>query len=839
MDFDAAFGFVKIEIEKDRQGRVSVQPGFLQEFVTQRSGLKDVLSEEMQNRIIRHLETIFGTKQEDGHSLAVEFESWYPERCLSENYNPYFWRRLKKYWLDYSVIPKDSIRSTHEVTSEILGYLGDPMNEDSWRRRGLVMGHVQSGKTTNYSALITKAADAGYRIIIVLAGLTNSLREQTQERLDEYFVGKSSLGDELNIAIYPVAMVFAGMEGEPKDPRHPYCGTTQIKDFNSESARGVGANEGNFADPILFVTKKHESVLRRLTEWLSGLRQGRALDGPMLLIDDEADNASVNTAEDGDAVTRINQRIRELLKCSRRSSYVGYTATPFANIFIDPDSNDQMLNDNLFPKHFIKSLEPPDNYIGARNLFSPDGSLAGTCVVDVPDDYQDLLPLKHKSAHELAELPKSLVDAVLEYFLFRAIRVLDGETDRHSSMLVNVSRFNYVQKQVSEYIDILKDSVKEAADAWALSKSWKSCEQMIQLKEVWDEQYDGQTDYTWDEIRPALSRAISPVEVRMVNMKGVKLDYSKRKNNPLHVIAVGGLALARGLTLEGLAISYVLRNVGASDTLLQMGRWFGYRPGYAHLCRIHMTSDMREHFCNISEAVEELRADLVRMEGMGRSPDEFGLKVRESPTGIAITAANKMRTAEPIRLAADYSVKHIQAFELFNNEDINQRHMQAVRDLYMELENISSDRFSSEGRAFVWSHVPVDLVQKLLNSFELPRMDFVRMGDSSLISNYIAERSGAGESCRSGILQFRFPALAEAENRGLKDYDFRLALKDGKTYSVANACLEYGRLAKRNPSRRQKKTWSLILAAMILFMGKMLRSLGKQRLDSSNLRMTR
>lgn len=741
MDFDAALSFIRVEIDKELRGRLPVPRGYLRAHVFDRSSIAKLLDEGLAERLVRHLETIYGTEQNDGHVLKTDFREWYPDRMGEIRF--YFWRRLQKYWLDYSILPVQVIQSVDNVTNEILGFLGDPHDELSWRRRGLVMGHVQSGKTTNYSALIAKAADAGYRIIVVLAGLTNSLRYQTQVRLDETFVGKSSLGDSFMSETYPVANVFRGMDGEDQVVRHPFCGTTQRADFNVRIAQGVGATEGNFADPILFVTKKHEAVLGRLADWLRGLRRGSPLEGPMLLIDDEADNASINTATDPERTTRINERIRALLKCSRRSAYIGYTATPFANIFIDPDTTEEMLHEDLFPTHFIKSLEPPDNYIGAEKLFSEAGELSDVCIREVPDDYLDLLPLSHKSGHQVDELPGSLLNAVREFVLFRAIRILAGEGRRHSSMLLNVSRFNAVQQQIHDEIYRFLQALKDAVDVWGASSSWRRSGPLMQLHDVWTEEYAKSAGFHWDQIRTVLKPAIATIEVRLVNMRGGGLDYTKALESGMHVIAVGGLALARGLTLEGLAISYVLRNVGTADTLLQMGRWFGYRPGYADLCRIHATQETLEHFREISAAVEELRDDLVRMERMGRTPDEFGLKVRQSPTGIAITAANKMRTAKPFFMAVDLSTRHLQAFEVFNKQSINEANLSAVTDLVRTLDSEYADHRLDDPNALVWREVDVALIQSLLRRFELPQLEFAKVGkDRSLVLDYIADRAG-------------------------------------------------------------------------------------------------
>lgn len=762
MDFDAALSFLRTEIDKLVKGRFPVPQGFLEKHVKENSGLSTVLGQELAGRLIRHLETFYGTNQGDGHVLKTDFEEWYPKSKGEINF--YFWRRLQKYWLDHSVLPVQVVGSVDNVTNEIVGYLGNPQETKSWRRRGLVMGHVQSGKTTNYSALIAKAADAGYRVIIVLAGLTNSLRYQTQVRLDQTFVGKSSLGDSVASVIYPVSYVFKGVEGENSDIRHPYCGTTQVSDFNVGKATGIGAAEGNFADPILFVTKKHESVLEQLAGWLRGLRQGGQLEGPMLLIDDEADNASINTAKDPGATTRINARIRELLDCSRRSSYVGYTATPFANIFIDPDTNDEMLKNDLFPEHFIKSLEPPENYIGADKLFSENGELYDICVRPIPDDYQDLLPLKHKSGDPVSELPQSLKDAVFEYALFRCLRTLAGEGDRHSSMLVNVSRFNAIQGRVHDEIYRLLQDLKATAEVWAASPVWERSELLSRLYDVWKKEYEMYSQFTWNEVREVLQRSISSIEVRLVNMRGGGLDYAKAPDSGLHVIAVGGLALSRGLTLEGLAVSYVLRNVGAADTLLQMGRWFGYRPGYEKLCRIHATNEMLGDFREVSDSVEELRDDLVRMERMGLTPDQFGLKVRQSPTGIAITAANKMRAAKPLLIALDLSGRHLQAYELFNNDDINRKHLDVVTSLVATLDSDFSGKRVKDESAFVWSGISVSVVKELLKEFKLPQLEFALGNeDRSLALDYISDRA-AGELANWDIAipfrkkgSFKFP----------------------------------------------------------------------------------
>ncbi len=741
--FRASLNYLRELIDADLDGQKVVPIGYLDQAVRQHGAVFNP-SEKDVERFVKHLETIYGTTQENGHILKKTFQRWYETE--KKNIDFHYWGRLKAYWIQKTILPKAVVNSIDHVSDEIMEFLGNPRDRESWnRRRGLVMGHVQMGKTTNYSALISKAADSGYRIIIVLAGLTNSLRYQTQVRLDKAFVGKSSVSDSTHTKIYEVADVLK--MGNPNYvPRYPFCGTTQLSDFNTSTAGAVGAHQGTFAEPILFVTKKNPKVLEKIASWLQGLNNGAELDGPMLLIDDEADNASVNTGANSNNATEINKKIRQILRTCRQTTYVGYTATPFANIFIDPESADEMLNEDLFPADFIKSLDPPDNYVGSNRLFTEEGDLLGACVREIPNDYQQVLPLNHKSTYEVAGLPQSLKDAVIEYILFRTIRLVDGNGTLHSAMLINVSRFNLVQQQVKEYVDELLVEISNAARSWALA-SWKTSDVMNEVYQVWQREYENLVGPSigWDSIRGSLLDATVSINTRLVNMRGVPIDYEKAPPEGLHLIAIGGLALARGLTLEGLAISYALRNVGAADTLLQMGRWFGYRPGYEKLCRVHATSDLIEDFASVSESVEELRVDFQRMALLGKTPDDFGLKVRQSPTGIAITAANKMRSATQISLAEDFSTRHVQAHSLSDSPQVNAENKRLIDELIDILNKDFSDSFENDvkNKALVWKKIPAKLVIELIKKVNFPQTEFdvISSDGTSLLTSYLEDRS--------------------------------------------------------------------------------------------------
>ena len=744
-EFKAKLNYIRELIDADLDGQRVVPIGYLEDAVNTHGAIFNLSLNEVE-RYVKHLETVYGTTQENGHILKKNFAKWYTQE--KKNIDFHYWDRLRAYWIQKTILPKAVVNSVDEVSDEIMEFLGNPQDKESWnRRRGLVMGHVQMGKTTNYSALISKAADVGYRIIIVLAGQTNSLRYQTQVRLDKAFVGKSSVSDSTHTKVYEVANILK-LENPNYKPRYPFCGTTQLSDFNTATAGAVGAHQGTFAEPILFVTKKNPKVLEKIADWLKGLNNGAELDGPMLLIDDEADNASVNTNANPNQITAINERIRQILKTCRQYTYVGYTATPFANIFIDPESVDEMLKEDLFPADFIKSLDPPDNYVGSHRLFTEQGDLLGACVRPIPNDYQELLPLKHKANYDVDKLPPSLEDAVMEFMLFRAIRLLDGNSTSHSAMLINVSRFNHVQQQVKEHVDGILKRTSDAVKVWALI-NWKKSSILKELHRVWQLEYESvvNKDIHWDLVRTKLLDAINSIQTKLVNMKGVAIDYEKAPPEGLHLIAIGGLALARGLTLEGLAISYALRNVGAADTLLQMGRWFGYRPGFEKLCRIHATQDLIDDFAAISETVEELRVDFQRMALLGKTPNDFGLKVRHSPTGISITAANKMRSATQISLAEDFSTRHIQAHSLSDDTAVNDKNMKLVMEFVDRLNKDFSGGYENDtkNKALVWKKVPGTLVIQFIKKVNFPQTEFdvISADGTSLLTSYIEDRLGS------------------------------------------------------------------------------------------------
>ena len=690
------------------------------------------LDDEKKGRLLRHLEASFVIVQDTGAMVTDDhiYEPWLNDRKPDVDF--FYWNRLRDYLIDQDVLPPKVISTLDTVTDEILDHSGNPENvKKEWDYRGMVIGHVQSGKTTNYSALITKAADTGYKVIVLMAGITNSLRSQTQQRLDEYFIGRRSV---LNAqASRPLRIRnFGGNR-----IKEPVFGTTLEQDFNKQTATAIsGVAFSSLKEPIIFIIKKNKSVLENLNTWINDQAQGRTLEYPVLVIDDEADNASINTSKDPTRSTTINTQIRKLLGKFTRSTYIGYTATPFANIFIEPESQDDMEEEDLFPRHFIKALDPPSNYSGAYRIFDPKGNLHKT-TVRVVDDYVDILPLKHKKNDPLDVLPPSLEHAIRVFVIARAIRVLRGNGRKHCTMMINVSRFNDMQERVEGLVYEYLETLKAAIRVYAKHRSPFNDPHLSDLRDSFQEEF-AELEIDFDDILQNLNVGATTVGVSTVNMRGGKLDYDSQSEHGLHIIAIGGLALSRGLTLEGLVTTYLLRNVGASDTLMQMARWFGYRPGYEDICRIYLPESAASHYRHISIAIEELRNEVKSMPA-SQTPFDFGLRVRQSPTGIRITAANKMRSAQELKLAADYAGRYVQGHAIFNDQKANFDHINAVK-IFLE-KHCSSD--PTDSAKPYWKDINGGAIVRLMENFNFPAkvlpLSHIR-GRDSLLGEYIKDR---------------------------------------------------------------------------------------------------
>ncbi len=667
------------------------------------------LVEEDIRNITKKLETRFDISM--GIGSILEAEDYIP--WLDDNRGDidwYYWKRYKRLLPEKKFAP-EVISQLDIVTDKIIGHLENPKKQGNWKRKGLVVGHVQSGKTANYTCVICKAADSGYKVIIVLAGLLKTLRNQTQERIDEGFIGLDS-ARQLDVTGQKEKLVGVGKFDSAM--RVPVSLTTSTQDFNKKFATQLRTRVGHFNEPVILVLKKNVSTLKNLIDWLNNSN----LHGfPMLLIDDEADHASVNTRKEDQDPTATNSKIRELLSLFEQSSYLGYTATPFANIFIAPDSEDEMLNDeDLFPSDFIISLDAPSNYVGAKRIFEEEGDLQ---IVREVNDHEDILPLKHKK-HEFPEiLPASLKEAIRVFILVKAARNLRKQQNGHNSMLVNVSRFTDVQSSIKllvhEYLTELRDAI---INHYALPQieALKNTS-LLSLKTTWDKEFSN-TEFSWNAIQKELKNAVSPIGVVEINASknAIPLDYSRRDYpNGRNVIAVGGLSLSRGLTLEGLTVSYFLRNSIMYDTLMQMGRWFGYRTDFEELCRIYMTEEASSWYAHISSVTEELREEFSRMEKAKMTPKDFGLCVRSHPETLIVTASNKMRSGRAVTRQINLEGRLVETSVLLKTTDVISDNLKIFEQLIQSVSATNSGTAVQQG--CLYKSVSVSLIKDFLKAF--------------------------------------------------------------------------------------------------------------------------
>lgn len=687
-----------------------------------------------------------------------EKREWYSNLKIQDNF---FWSRYKDYLINHSSISRISINLLDDITlPDIMNCLGNPNDAlDKPRlRRGLIIGDVQSGKTATYTGLICKAADAGYKVVILLTGITENLRRQTQERIDEGIVG-ITLKKEGKIEKYP--RVGVGLDNKQIKATSV---TSTLNDFVGNCNKITMSLASNSL--VLFVIKKNVSVLQRLFNWLREQNIDPVkgyVNVPMLLIDDEADNASVNTRKDETDPTRTNKLIRQICNLFMNSTYVGFTATPFANVFIDPDSVDAMQHADLFPEHFIYALEAPSNYVGADKIFYPEGTFYHNLryITDItePDyaseEYKDLVQnnlevlnsgtfyYKHKKEWD-GILPNSLRESILCFCLANVVRDLRGQSKEPRSMLVNMSRFIHVQKvitgHVAQWFEALFNDIRVNFNEDASKNHHLPL--YGELRSLWEKHFSQVNDVTFARVsqKATLLAALEKIEVKMVNGSKQSASLNYKENPSLRVIAIGGLALSRGLTLEGLMVSYFYRNTATFDVLMQMGRWFGYRRGYEDLFQIWTSHTSALWYAEVAKASAELKNDIREMFDQQLTPKDFGIKVRDNCDELQITASNKMRTAVSKDMMYSFYGNIYDTPYITSKIEHNKINMQRVQELASELfaqgyslrftdyKKVNKDvNDTSDGSSRYFADVPKEVVVEFLSGIKYsmanPRFD--------------------------------------------------------------------------------------------------------------------
>lgn len=637
---------------------------------------------------------------------------------------------------------EDSIKILADDSFKVAQMLGNPCTNKIMHRKGLMIGDVQSGKTANYTAVLNRAVDVGFNVIVLLAGTTNTLREQTQKRIDFDLVGKTEIKKNEPVGVGCV---------NPKLNRI-ITATSAVSDYSKTIAKTQAATiqEGQ---TLLFVTKKNVSSLKAILEALKKSNNAikvtdEKLNASLLIVDDEADNASVDTTNPDKDPTSINRNIRELLQMFARTSYLAVTATPFANIFIDDDMKREF-GDDLFPSDFITVINRPELYVGAREFFGdvviPDeyrkGNMPSTyskaCNETINDSEMDTTyKFKHKKelrVESFSDLPISMQTAIRYFIIVQQLMDDLPGVGKHRTMMINVSRFVAVQDNLFERIrewlnDKLVPQVKKNANSPENADNETSGE-FYQLKKIWDK-YDLETlsGKTWSEFSPKLLKHIKDIRVAVVNngkktkKEGCGLDYDAYPQGD-RVIAVGGQCLSRGLTLEELVVSYFYRNSAAYDTLLQMGRWFGYRTAYLRYFKIWLSESSRRWYGLISEACDDLRNQVGMMNARKMTPSQFGLGVRHHPySNLIVTAKNKMKNAKKAdsTVITDLRCQLIETPRLYLDKEQNIQNDILVREFVAKMGFQKQDPDDNDG--FLWKNVSKNEIIDFVSSFSSARL---------------------------------------------------------------------------------------------------------------------
>lgn len=640
------------------------------------------------------------------HSVIRKRPKWY----LGPRPSDLHWPAVKSFLLNEKKWHEDDVRGIDDASNEVVSLLENPRDlaRSQFSCRGLVVGHVQSGKTANMTAVIAKALDAGYDTVIVLAGLTNKLRHQTQLRMYSDLVRRNPLNWQV--------LTPNEVDGDFRAP--PQGG------FLSHSDKAQ-----------LAVVKKNVSPLGQLRKAINETMPAVLRQLRVLVIDDECDQATVNSARGELDMTAINERIRELLSVLPAATYVGYTATPFANVLINPFRRDTLKEDlkrgrlgnreidDLYPRDFLTALSKPDRYFGTERLFGktpvdpenvrPDEE-GLDMIRDVPEEDEAVLQprnRKDRDAFQPAMTP-SFEAAILYFLACCAARRARGHGDQHMTMLVHTSAFVRAHERVAAliegWVDVhRKDLAAQTSDLGTrLGRAWAGEQGRLP-----DDLTDARP-VTLEEIFQYLPDVLEGIEFPVENgASDDRIDYSGKART---YIVVGGSILARGLTLEGLMVSYFLRPANQYDTLLQMGRWFGYRLGYEDLPRIWMPRDLKLRFRALASVEQEIRDDIEQYRLRDLTPMDLAVRIRAIP-GMAITAANKMRAAR--RCAVSYWGTHRQTFRFAHTDAVLlERNWAAGSELVSRIDALGlRDRDAVDRK--LWRNVPRSSVRRFLEAY--------------------------------------------------------------------------------------------------------------------------
>ena len=659
-------------------------------------------------------------------STTTDHQEWLDNK-RSKILDGVHWNAFKRYL--QRQLSSDQLKEVDDATDSILGSIEDPEREGDWFSRGLVIGDVQSGKTTNFVALCNKALDAGYMAIVVLSGLHNNLRQQTQIRFEEGVTGFNS-GDDVPASKKVCGVAINQGKEEAEKLRVAYL-TNRGERGDFVAGRSPGIILGNA--PIFSVNKKNKDTLGHLIRFFRGeLASVDASDVPILLIDDEADNASIDTSSEDESPSRINALIKELLGLFPKKAYIGYTATPFANVLINPEEDD-----DLFPHNFISILGRPENYIGASKVFgeiSDLGKEKGGDEAEIVDretdlnwfvnlddkpyfsDWRDFIPAPNKqsSIHSMTELPLSIAEAVYCFLISVSVRNLRGDKYEHKTMLIHCTRLLTLQERL---LELVEDWVDEIYNAMVTTPPSGDNKYTREMRDIFETRYPYIPE-SWQSVRDGLTDAVSETRNHVFAINGNSKDVidESRYPNGLTSIRIGGDKLSRGLTLPGLITSYFIRVSKPYDTLMQMGRWFGYRDNYDDICQIFTTSQLFNWFGHVANASERLRSRIFEKNRENLEPTEYRQQILSHPGAMLVTALNKQRHSRHMAISFAGDLEQLTTYEFGHNFKLKQKeNLTLIKDLLSELKD--NTLTAPELTAYIFNGINADRICTFIAEF--------------------------------------------------------------------------------------------------------------------------
>ena len=632
---------------------------------------------------------------------------------------------------------EETVDEIERTTIKILKRLNNDTRK-SGPVKGLVIGNVQSGKTANMAALMAMAADWGWNMFVILSGTIENLRVQTQNRLF----------DDLN---QQGTIFWRSLEHLSK--------TVDI----SMKAQNLHFDPHS-KERYFTVCLKNSSRLSKLIQWAQA-DANKQKQMKILVIDDEADQAGINTAHVDEAERkRINGLICALVNGKNEKgqdidaeylamNYIGYTATPYANILNEAG------DESLYPRNFISTLAVSREYFGPQQIFgyageNEENNFEGMDIVRTISS-EELDYIKEVHEGNALTIPESLIDATCWFMCGVACMRIWGYK-KPISMLVHTSQKTVHHKMISDVISNWLERTDRAEIIDRVKAVWEIETERFTLADfraqypTYDRPDDEINNYPeWNEVleqvKILLGDGISHIQLGddgdLSYHKGIHLCIDNCANtgissDGMHVrlaypeaskmpepspafIVVGGATLSRGLTIEGLMSTFFIRSVGQADTLMQMGRWFGYRKKYEMLPRVWMTEKTRAQFEFLSALDQELRDEIQYMDINGRSPADYGPKVKNSPklSFIRITSKNKMQSATDSEM--DYSGVSNQTYLFDDDSEILDKNIRTTEEFLDQLgsEWSGNDKYGLRTNAAVWRNVQFEKVKAYIEAF--------------------------------------------------------------------------------------------------------------------------